>query len=563
MFSIFIKLDSKLKNIGFLECFFVFSLFATGLFYEWLSCVSSVALCVYLVYLYNKNKKLSVFLSIESLAVLCIVLFYALTFLWAVDKGMAVFGFFKFLPLLFFVLCIMQFDDNKKKSLLSAIPYASAVMAVLSFALSFIPAFTDYFTVSGRLAGFFQYPNTFALLLLIGIIITLTKDKLSNIDTVLFVVLMLGLLATGSRTAFVLCVAALIVIAVINKSKKVRISIISVLLLLVGAAVAYVLVTGDMSTFGRFLSLSFTESTLVGRLLYYQDSLPLILQNPFGLGYDGYYFMQSQIQTGVYSVKFIHNDVLQLLLDIGWLPTALLLTAVFRTIFSKSTSMTNRLIIACILIHGFFDFNLQFLSMFFILLLSMNTNVGKRIVLNKKQKPIFATVLVVISALCIYFSVALFADAYFSPQTALSIYNGNTMAKVNLLPKQDSVDKLNILADDILSSNKNVSLAYSAKALKAYQEGDFEAFINYKLEAISKAPYSIDEYNDYCKKLIIGISLYEKAGDSKSADYCRQKLKAVPNLLARLKEKTSPLAYMIDDKPNFELNPEYLLYARQ
>ena len=43
---------------------------------------------------------------------------------------------------------------------------------------------------------------------------------------------------------------------------------------------------------GRFLTTSLHSSTLLGRLLYAQDALPVILRHPFGLGYRSYTYMQ-------------------------------------------------------------------------------------------------------------------------------------------------------------------------------------------------------------------------------------------------------------------------------
>ena len=63
---------------------------------------------------------------------------------------------------------------------------------------------SNLFLVSERLSGFFQYPNTFALFLLISELLLLKKINLKIIDYITLAVLIGGLLYTGSRTVFLL-----------------------------------------------------------------------------------------------------------------------------------------------------------------------------------------------------------------------------------------------------------------------------------------------------------------------------------------------------------------------
>ncbi len=560
MFSI---IKSKLKNMTFLEYVFFFSVFAWGLFFEFADCIVSIILFIYLLYLYNKNKKLIFVSNIETISICVIVLFYAVSSLWAVDRGMAIWGFLKFLPVLLFLMCIIQLGNEIKTKLFRLVPYIGAIMTIISFVFMFIPVINKYFSTAGRISGFFQYPNVFALFLLLGTIILLTQKKLSIKNIILFVVLTVGIFATGSRTVFLIYAITLVIIAVFKKSKKLRITVFLILAVSLITTVLYVLLTDNFSSIGRYLTTSFSESTFIGRILYYIDAVPVILKNPFGLGYSGYYFIQNEIQTGVYSLKFIHNDFLQLLLDIGWIPVALFLAALAHSFFSKGSSLTNRLIMSVICIHCLFDYDLQFVSIFWILLLTMKTDGGKEFSVSQKAKPAVTLAVIILLPLCLYFGIATFADVYCDPLTALKIYPLNTTAQIKLLPLQSDVNKLDDVADDIIRRNNHVSLAYSAKALKAYSEGNIESFIQYKLLAIKKSPYSIEEYNDYCQKLVTAISLYEQNNDNDSADYCRQKLKQVPSKLEELRKKTSALAYMIDDKPCFELSKEYTVYINQ
>ena len=81
-------------------------------------------------------------------------------------------------------------------------------------------------------------------------------------------------------------------------------------------AVILAVAAGSAGILERFTNISFGASTFLGRILYVQDALPLILKHPFGLGYYGYYFIQQSVQTGVYTVVNAHNELIQILLDV-------------------------------------------------------------------------------------------------------------------------------------------------------------------------------------------------------------------------------------------------------
>ena len=55
-----------------------------------------------------------------------------------------------------------------------------------------------------------------------------------------------------------------------------------------------------------------------------------------------YYYLQGSFQTGVYSVLNIHNELMQVLLDVGWIPAALMVMAVVKSFMAKQTGLTKR-----------------------------------------------------------------------------------------------------------------------------------------------------------------------------------------------------------------------------
>lgn len=552
---------SKIKNFFSdtyaAEWILLLSLVLSGGFNEYVGCVLSAIISVLLIVKIAQNRNLVVNINITSLSIAVITLLYLISCFYAIDSGMAFVGFLKFLPVLLYMLLLMQ-DKGIKEHLIALLPYVALALGVLSLVLVFIPATRDYFTVSDRLAGFFQYPNTFALFLLVGELTALSKEKLKPIDIISALLLIILLLFTGSRAVFILAVFSNVLIIFFRKGRKNKIILCTVLAALVLAVLLLLPLLKSNEIFSRYFTISFGESTFVGRLLYYADAFPVILKHPFGLGYMGYYYIQQSIQTGVYSVMFIHNDFLQLLLDVGWIPCLLFVVGIIKSFFRKGNSAGKRIILLTVFLHCLFDFDLQFISMFFILLLFLNYNDGKQ--LELKKGAVFVFSFVITGLLSLYFAVALGLAHFGFNQAADSMFQGNTQNKVDLLIAEDDIVTQNEIADRIISQNEYVQIAYSAKARYAFSQGDFESLISYKNKIFQIAPFSYDEYEDYCYMLIQGIQLYKQAGDEYSTEVCEQQLLKTADRLDRLDDKLSNLGRKIVDQPKTDLPDDIVKY---
>lgn len=551
------KIKEFLSDTYAAEWILLLSLVLSGGFNEYVGCVLSVIISVLLIVKIAQNRNLVVNINITSLSIAVITLLYLISCFYAIDSGMAFVGFLKFLPVLLYMLLLMQ-DKGIKEHLIALLPYVALALGVLSLVLVFIPATRDYFTVSDRLAGFFQYPNTFALFLLVGELTALSKEKLKPIDIISALLLIILLLFTGSRAVFILAVFSNVLIIFFRKGKKVKILLGIVVAVLAVAVLLMLPLFNNSEIFSRYFTISFTESTFVGRLLYYFDAFPLILRHPFGLGYMGYYYVQQSIQTGVYSVMFIHNDFLQLLLDVGWIPCLLFVVGIIKSFFRKGNSAGKRIILLTVFLHCLFDFDLQFISMFFILLLFLNYNDGKQ--LELKKGTVFVFSFVITGLLSLYFAVALGLAHFGFNQAADSMFPGNTQNKVDLLIAEDDIVTQNEIADRIISQNEYVQIAYSAKARYAFSQGDFESLISYKNKIFQIAPFSYDEYEDYCYMLIQGIQLYKQAGDEYSTEVCEQQLLKTADRLDRLDDKLSNLGRKIVDQPKTDLPDDIVKY---
>lgn len=554
------EICKQVKKLGFTEIFLVFSIMLMGLFHEFLSCIAGIAICIYLMVLIKKRGKLFFYTNIASVAVLAIVLFYGLSIFWAVDKGDAVIGFFKFLPLALFIILVMQRTESTDV-LLRGLPICAVFMTVISAILMQIPALKNYFSVAGRLSGFFQYANTFALFLIIGLIIIATKENLAVMDYVMFPILIFGIIYSGSRTAFALLIFTVLALALFKKNNKHRLLFTAAVIIAVAVAAVYALVTDNFYSIGRFLTISLKESTFVGRLLYYRDALPIILRHPFGLGFLGYSYMQNSFQTGVYTVRYIHNDFLQLTLDIGWGPTLLFVAAIIKSFFKKGSSFRKRLLLLVISAHTCFDFNFQYVAIFiiFILLLDYKDGIKKEIRLSKTA---LMSVGIVISVLFSYIGLSQ-AFFYFKQyDIANSIYPFSTRCKIAMMQLQNREDAI-ITAEKIIDSNEYVYLAYRVKAGEAYSNGDFKKVIEYENKAIELSPFTYETYEEYCYMLINGIYLYNQAGDRYSSSVCEKELVSTVNKLQFLSDKQSKLGKMIKDQPKTELPEEIMNYVEE
>lgn len=300
----------------------------------------------------------------------------------------------------------------------------------------------------------------------------------------------------------------------------------------------------------------------MGRLLYYRDVLPVILKHPFGLGYMGYYYAQGGFQTGVYATKFVHNELLQFAVDVGWIPTLLFAFALLRRLLARKTPAMQRMLLFAICAHSMLDFDLQFLSIFFVLFLTMDPEEGKEIVWQWKKPNRRALFLSAgaLAAVCLYLGAALFAGYRKNDALAARLYPGYTPSQLVLLAEARTPQEAEARADAILRRNESVALVWDAKALVGATQGDFETMVQYKRQALDCAPYVLTEYLDYFQLLRRAIETCQKQGEAGRAALYAKRLLEIPDLLDAVKARTSPLAWKIQDQPKLELPEEYAAY---
>lgn len=523
-------------------------------------CVSasvSIVLMVVLVYLLVWQRFFLIACDMNLAAIVILVSGYFLSVLWAVDSGMSLMGGIKFLPV-FLYFCVLCQAAEQRERLIRLLPVLGSLMTVFSFVMMQFQAFEAYVSVAGRLAGFFQYPNTYAVFLLVCLLVSIYEiaDRFDWLQALYILIDLAGIWLSGSRTVAVLTVCSISILLIFRKKMRKYL----ILLPAIFMAMIFVMMLGGYGKdlYSRFVTIAENASTFWGRFLYDQDAVRIMMKYPFGMGYHGYYFVQQEMQTGVYSVVSAHNEFFQIMLDIGILPALAMYGAILKTLFSKETSSRDRWILSVLLLHSLFDYDFQFLAMCFVLLLFLRPRNIRKFRIGVLTQGVAVSTLL----LSIWTGVSIgLSDFYYLKNDmgqAVGFYGGNTMARIALLDDVDDAKEMEEIADRILESNAHVPVAYSAKARAAFSEGDVEAFIRYKKKAIQLAPYQYEEYTDYLNLLDYCVRRYLKEEDVESAKFCVEQAEEIPQMLADVEKRTSALGWKIKDRPQVRLSHEDL-----
>lgn len=544
-----------LKSILFILPFFY------GLFYEFTACLAGVVLLLFLILLIL-NRKTFYFCKTWALGLLMFFcLCYLLTCIWAVDRGMALIGFIKISPCMIMQVIFMQFNREEIRSCFDIIPRAGVVMVTFSLLGYVITPLQQWFIDGGRLGSFFQYANTFALFLLMGIVIMGFKNNRNPRNLIMMAILILGVFLTGSRTGFIILVALLILLAI--KFKNIRIPILCFGGFAIVSILLYVYVSNDAGGIGRFTKLFTQSSELWGRFLYWKDAIGVLIKNPFGLGNLGYFYLQPQIQTGVYTTRYVHNMLLQIGLDAGIVALAIFIYLMVRTFISKQRNFLEKTLLAIIVVHSLIDFDLEYLYIWVLLLMFMD--IGEATVFSSDSKlKVRSTVgcsILIIGYL--YFTFGFYLGHMGSYDIALKMIPFDTDLKTNAILTAESEDEIIDWSKNILESNDSIALAYEGMVLEAQQNHDYKEMVTYKQASIKRAKYDKKRYEEYLKILEETMNYYNKQGDIEQVRYYANMAMDIPNMLNKVASETDTIAYYIKDKPELNLSETAYRYLVQ
>ena len=523
--------------------------YLAGGFHTASAAITVVAILLSLYRTYSQAQSLRFVWNTSAIMCLVIPLAYCISPLWAADRGMAVFGILRYLPVILLAFFLMQCTAEQRGQFLTILPLCGTVMTLISCMLWALPFAKETVTVNGRLSGFLQYPNTFAAFLLIGIAVLGTQKFRRRTVFFCFPVLLAGLFLTGSRTGFLLLLFLLLLIGVYHKKIPVFLpAALFAAMILLGTVFIR---NGSHITFlGRDIG------SLFVRILYYKDALPVILRHPFGTGYLGYRALEATFQTSRYTVSFVHNGLLQILLDVGWIPGLLFILATGKALFSSRVTPTAKLALLVLSGHSLLDFDLQFFLFWGILLLCLDWDSGKSIQIRKRKLPAaFSAAVILVVSLWLGLGDLFYQTGNY--RKALLITPFHTDALAEIIKTTSDADELDHWADKILAQNPTHSLAYSAKANAAFSRGNVKEMILHKEKALQYAPYSIEEYCDYIDKLYIVMGIYMESGDYGSAAFCLEKILSIPSAMENVAAKTDPLAYQTGNSTQMSLPDTY------
>ena len=480
-----------------------------------------------------------------------------------VSHGDAVYGLARLLAAGMWVLLLMQLSKEDRERSLSILPSAAVIMVLVSALMYTMSGVRDFVFEHSRLAGFFQYSNTMALFLLIALVIfTLDGnfEKQKKWKKYSYPIILLGgILWTGSRTTFVMTVVVMLILIIRRKEVRRQYSV------MMGAGVAaaagYAILFNNTASVGRFLTIVGKSSTLMGRFLYWVDGLKLLAKHPMGLGYLGQFFVQQSTQSGVYTVRYLHNEWLQMALDYG-----IIFLAAFLYLFIHQLRKTKglmRWILVMIAIHMVMDFDLQYMSMIWLLLTCMDWQEGSKIEVDfgkkKGAKQLTVSLLVVFAVLFLWLGLADFCYEIKAYDVAASIYPWSVETKEKQMLSSKTEEEFERYAKQVLKLNPYDGAAYDILALVASEQEDYMGMVKYKKQAVERQRYRTEEYEDYVAMLKTAISYYEEK-DSEKYQTCVGELLQVEDMLAEVKDSTHSLAYQINDKPELELSKETVTY---
>ncbi|GAA0083744.1 hypothetical protein UT300007_01830 [Clostridium sp. CTA-7] len=313
------------------------------------------------------------------------------------------------------------FKDKNKDKLLKYMVLSIVIVSVISI-------ITQGFYLDIRINGNIGYANSYALLLLIGIYINKLReeDKLSDIIDSIFV---LGIFYTGSRTTIILLIAYYLYLLLYEykKNKKEIVYslepfILGVIQYLIYSNVGlfsliiipiYIIIYNyiknekwrkylyyigiilgaiamffsSSNTFERLRNISLNNGSFQERLVFFEDSIKSIFNNPLGHGINTFQYKLYDNASAFYDVKYVHNSVLQTSYDIGIIGGLLILIIFIYGIiklFKSNESNRNYFILLyiSIFIHSLMDFDFSYstLIILWVLVIALINEDNKEII---------------------------------------------------------------------------------------------------------------------------------------------------------------------------------------
>ncbi len=470
------------KNSVFIVVLSTLIFFLNGLYYGYQKAVVLLLICGF--FLFKLRNKEGIRLPKDGIvfSLLTLIIISISGFFYYVEKGMNIYMVFTLIFYLVSYIFIANLDE-KSKDLAKASMVFWAVFTVLFISVCRCANFMKDlgYIVGDDLAGPFQYSNSYALFLLIGMHLNLQKregygdslpfiNALSNqnkrvLRLMSSFMLFLGIYFTYSKLAIVLTLVYLLYVIFSMAKNKKR----AWMLLIAGGIVLSLVVYFEFFAGGlaglKELLYSHKFSSLKTRFLYYKDAIKMIKTHLFGYGYMGYYFAQHSFQTSYdYSVRYVHNIFLQVFLDLGFFGFIAFLALFFSML--KKTVNSDVFIYIIIFTYSILDFHMQYPIFILLIFLMLEMKFKENVIEIGRN---FAIILLCAIMFASY--VLLFDYAFYSKDYKLSrdIYPEHTMAYVRDLNSL-SIDEL----EEMSEKNIYISPVYKEVAKRYLMLGEIE-----------------------------------------------------------------------------------------
>ncbi len=477
-------------------------------------------------------------------------LLYVLSISYAVDKGMALMGVLKIVVCYLFYLLLMQLlVENQKYIYYKCIAYSACLLSAVGVLGFFIPDLGEMTIQNGRLGSLIQYPNTFGLYQLVGLILLYDVKPFKKGHFFGSTLLWVGLFLTYSRSLYIIAIIGCVILVFRerDKIKRVVASLGMGILISCGLMVYF----DSISLLSRIQETSFSVSEWQTRLLYYKDSLAILKDFPFGSGSLGYYYVQRMYQTGsMYLVKYTHSYLIQVLMDIGVLGAVVVTILGVIVLVNQRLKFIEKLLLCLIIAHGCIDFDLQFPIIAFVILLIIGIRKDK----IKQYKLGKMSLMLLFGIMCVYILMGISSYYHYTGHyhAALNIYPWNTEAKLKVLStfnEHEYMEKEQ-WAESIVQLNPYTVDAYCVLRDHAYQKKNYKKAIEYSEQLIKINPLEMEHLEIYSDHLVGAIKHAFMVNDLKEGSIFLDKCLKIPYYIDKLrKERATQLN--VHHRPNF------------
>ena len=536
---------------------------ACGGFYAAHTGFMTMFLCAYLIYLCIKQKGLVFTPNLLDYSVAALVIAYCTGVIAGIDKGMALMGASKYFCLLPFMLIMMQIPADEKKNYVRLIPITGVLSVVLCAALLVTPL-REYVFIANRMSGFMGYANTFAFLMFGGILCEYFYCKKNPL---ILLILSIGLFWSGSRTVFVMFILAVIFVGIrhllIADHYNIKHIIFTIIIFIIIVGVSLI-IPATSGIFKRLTDISVNSSTFQGRLLYMLDAIPLIKRFPMGLGSYGYSYAGRLTATGLYNVKYIHNCILQLMIDTGIIPAVIVIL-----MFSVAWIKNRNYVLLFLFSHALMDIDFEYVAIFFMFILIAEGRVSvthdvpiRSTSTEKKQDHPGIAGLISLAACCIFATTAALpslSNMFFlfdDNVAALNVFAGNTEAREERMADSYDINEIINDADHLITHNTYNARGYQMLGTLAYLNGDAEQTVHYLSKELTLVPYAGSEYRSFATYLTELARVARESGDMDTYRFCVDNIRIIQNTMTEKENNISFFGSRISEQPSFYLDSD-------